>query len=327
MKYLKVLFFLFLLVGTIIILRNHQPAEDTPYHVSEGRIFGTQYKVVYQHPAILDACIDSVLQRVDCSLSMFNKRSTLARINSGESNRVDSLFAEVFKLSLKVAEVTNGAFDPTIAPAVNAWGFGPKRRMSLTPHELDSIVALVGYNNVTLEGDTLLIRTDSRINLDFGAIAKGFAVDCVGEMLSMNGVANYMVEIGGEVVVKGVNEKGTNWRIGIQKPTTAETSVQEVVQLQDAAMATSGNYRNYYVNEAGERVAHTIDPRTSLPVTHSLLSATVIAPTCAIADAYATAFMVLGLDDAKQVLAENPELKVFFIYAEGDTLQYYSTLD
>ncbi len=327
MKYLKVLFFIFLLVGTVIILRNHQPADSTIYHMSEGRIFGTQYKVVYQHSSVLDACIDSVLHRVDNSLSMFNKQSTLARVNSGESNRVDSLFCKVFRLALTVSESTDGAFDPTVAPAVNAWGFGPKRRMSLTSHELDSIVALVGYQNVTLEGDTLLVRTDSRINLDFGAIAKGFAVDCVADMLSANGVANYMVEIGGEVVVKGVNEKGTNWRIGIQKPTTTTSSVQQVVHLDNAAMATSGNYRNFYVNEAGHRVSHTIDPRTASPVTHSLLSATVIAPTCAVADAYATAFMVLGLDDAKVVLDKHPELKVYFIYQEGDMLQHYSTID
>lgn len=327
MKYLKVLFFLFLLVGTFIILRNHQPAVATQYRTTEGRIFGTQYKVVYAYSTELDAHIDSVLHRVDYSLSMFNEQSTLARINSGKSNRVDSLFCKVFRIAQTVSEVTNGAFDPTVAPAVNAWGFGPKRRMSLNPQELDSIVALVGYKNVALEGDTLLTRTDSRINLDFGAIAKGFAVDCVAEMLSANGVSNYMVEIGGEVVVRGVNEKGTDWRIGIQKPTSLEASVQEVVHIQNAAMATSGNYRNYYVNEVGQRVSHTIDPRTASPVIHSLLSATVIAPTCAMADAYATAFMVLGLDEAKQVLDVHPELRVFFIYQEGDTLKHYSTID
>lgn len=327
MKYLKIAFFLFLLVGTVVILKNHQVEQCAPYRIAEGRIFGTQYRVSYQSSEPLDSAIKSVLQEVDASLSMFNKKSTLWRINNGEDNQVDSLFCVVFNASQAVAEATNGAFDPTVAPAVNAWGFGTQQKSALTTSALDSIAALVDYRKVKLVGDTLLWRADERMKLDFGAIAKGFGVDCVAAMLQREDVANYMVEIGGEVIVSGINDKGTAWRIGIQKPTTDGASVQDVIQLHNAAMATSGNYRNYYLNHEGKRVAHTIDPRTASPVSHSLLSATVIAPSCAQADAYATAFMVMGVDSAKAILSARPELSAYLIYEDADSLCVYSTIE
>ena len=326
MKYLKIAFFLFLLIGTIIILHNHNSTSIAPYQVAEGSIFGTQYKVIYQHKQDLKLAVDSTLKAVDQSLSLFNKTSTLARINRGETNRVDSLFAKVFRISTEVALHTNGAFDPTIAPAVNAWGFGPKRKHELNQYVLDSIAELVDFRKVEIIGDSLLSKADDRISLDFGAIAKGYGVDVVAEMLSIKGVVNYMVEIGGEVVVKGVNDKGNAWRIGVQSPTSDEACVQKVIQLNNAALATSGNYRNYYLNDQGVRVAHTIDPRTASPVAHSLLSATVVAPTCALADAYATAFMVMGLDAATEILKHQPQLSAYFIYAQGDSLCVFSTL-
>lgn len=326
MKYLKIAFFLFLLVGTILILRNHQTEETLKYHVAKGQIFNTEYRVVYESAQPLDSVIQKVLHDVDMSLSMFNQESTLARINNGTSNKVDSLFCIVFKLAQEVAENTDGAFDPTIAPAVNAWGFGPERKQELSKAELDSIAQLVNYRNVTLEGDSVVVRTDNKMMLDFGAIAKGFSVDCVAHALRQNGVKNFMIIIGGEVIVSGVNEKGKAWNIGVQNPTSDGEEYQDVIQLNDAAMATSGNYRNYYITPEGKRVAHTIDPRTASPVSHSLLSATVIAPSCAIADAYATSFMVLGLDGAKKILNEHPELSAYLIYHEQDSLKVYSTI-
>ena len=326
MKYLKIIFFLFLLIGTVLILKNHQAAQSESYRIAEGRIFGTQYRVAYQSAVPLDSAIKSALQEVDASLSMFNKKSTLWRINNGESDKVDSLFCVVFNASQEVAEATNGAFDPTVAPAVNAWGFGPQQKAELTKTALDSIAQLVDYRKVKLVGDTILWRADARMNLDFGAIAKGFGVDCVAAMLQRNAVENYMIEIGGEVIVRGHNDKGNAWRIGIQKPTSEGASVQEIIQLDNAAMATSGNYRNYYLNSEGKRVAHTIDPRTVSPVSHSLLSATVIAPSCAQADAFATAFMVVGVDGAKLILSENPQLSACLIYEEADSLCVYSTI-
>ena len=327
MKYLKILFFLFLLIGTIVILRNHQDTVSQPYHTSVGRAFGTTYRVVYQASAPQDSIIQWSLSAVDSSLSMFNPQSTLACINSGSSNKVDTLFRHVFELAQKVSEATHGAFDPTVAPAVNAWGFGPEGKRELSREEIDGISHLVGYQQVSLMGDSLIFNTESQVTLDFGAIAKGFAVDYVAQKLREAGVTNYMVEIGGEVVVSGVNEKGESWRIGVQSPDAHQATLQKVIQLKDAAMATSGNYRNYYVNDEGVKVAHTIDPRTACPVSHSLLSATVLAPSCAIADAYATAFMVLGVEDSKRILENRPELSVYFIYSEQDSIQVYSTID
>ena len=166
MKYLKILFFFFLLIGTILILRNHQTDDVAPYLKADGKIFGTQYHILYQSATPLDSAIHQALQEVDSSLSMFNPNSTLARLNSGETNQVDSLFCVVFNLAKEVASETNGAFDPTVAPAVNAWGFGPKRRQQLTQSVLDSIAQLVDYRKVQLQGDTLLSRADERINLD-----------------------------------------------------------------------------------------------------------------------------------------------------------------
>ncbi len=327
MKYLKILFFFFLLIGTILILRNHQTVDVAPYLKADGKIFGTQYHILYQSATPLDSAIHQALQEVDSSLSMFNPNSTLARLNSGETNQVDSLFSVVFNLAKEVARETNGAFDPTVAPAVNAWGFGPKRRQQPSQSVLDSIAPLVDYRKVQLQGDTLLSRANERINLDFGAIAKGLGVDHVAAALRQHGVKNFMVEIGGEVVVSGTNAKGELWRIGIQKPTTADTELQEVIHLNNAAMATSGNYRNYYTTSQGQRIAHTIDPRTVRPVSHSLLSATVIAPTCAVADAYATAFMVLGVDSAKVILNNHPELSAYLIYQDADSLCVYANID
>lgn len=327
MKYIKVIFFLFLLVGTIVILYRHQGGNDMSFLVSEGRIFGTSYKVVYEHTHQLEEEIASELRKVDNSLSLFNRKSTLSRINSGATDEVDSLFREVFTLSQTIAASTNGAFDPTVAPAVNAWGFGPNRKSDLTQAVIDSVSELIDYRKVQLIGDSAIYRADNRISLDYGAVAKGFGVDCIARLLVDKGVKNFMVEIGGEVIVNGVNEKGSSWRIGIQDPTSEDSSIKKVITLNNAAMATSGNYRNYYVTEQGVRVAHTIDPRTATPVSHSLLSATVIAPSCAVADAYATAFMVMGIDSAKKLLQTHPELSVYFIYDDNGTLSTYSTIN
>jgi thiamine biosynthesis lipoprotein len=327
MKYIKVIFFLFLLVGTIVILYRHQGGYDMSFLVSEGRIFGTYYKVVYEHTHQLEEEIASELRKVDNSLSLFNRKSTLSRINSGATDDVDSLFREVFTLSQTIAASTNGAFDPTVAPAVNAWGFGPNRKSDLTQAVIDSLSELIDYRKVQLVGDSAIYRADNRISLDYGAVAKGFGVDCIARLLVDKGVKNFMVEIGGEVIVNGVNEKGSSWRIGIQDPTAEDSSIKKVITLNNAAMATSGNYRNYYVTEQGVRVAHTIDPRTATPVSHSLLSATVIAPSCAVADAYATAFMVMGIDSAKNLLQTHPELSVYFIYDDNGTLSTYSTIN
>ena len=330
MKYLKIVFFLFLLIGTVLILKNHQAEQSVPYCIAEGRIFGTQYRVAYQSSVPLDSAIQSVLQEVDASLSMFNKKSTLWRINNRMSNHVDSLFCMVFNASQAVAEATNGAFDPTVAPAVNAWGFGFKKGADISSTTIDSLCMLVGFDRINLHEERIT-KADPRIMLDFSAIAKGYGSDRVARVLDSCGIKNYMVEIGGEVVVRGHNKNGNPWGIGITKPMDDSLSInqelQTVLRLSDCAIATSGNYRNFYYKD-GIKYAHTIDPRTGYPVQHSLLSATVIADNCMRADALATAFMVLGADSAIAYCERHPEVKGYFIIAaESGKYNVLSTLE
>lgn len=318
---------LVLAIASYLIITKH---DRVPYQNAEGAIFGTFYHLTYQSREDLQAGVEAELQRVDNSLSMFNPSSVISRINQGEDIEVDSLFRTVFTLAEQVSAATDGAFDITVAPLVNAWGFGFKNGALPDSAQVDSLCQLVGYQRVSLTHDNHLVKDDPRMILDCSAVAKGFGVDVVANYLIRKGVENFMVEIGGEVVVSGKNPKGKPWRVGVNKatddPESTSNELATVLNLTDCAMATSGNYRNFYTTEDGRRVAHTIDPSTGYPVQHSLLSATVLAPTCAEADAFATSFMVLGLDAAREVLASHPELQVFFIYDSLGTTRTFSTI-
>lgn len=304
-------FLLFLIIGTIIIVSENKPT----YRTQQGKIFGTLYTVTYEHNEDLQPLIIDALQAVDASLSPFNKNSIISHINNNERFCVDTLFSEVFRNAEIIYTESHGAFDPTVAPLVNAWGFGFKQSSNITASTIDSLLALVGLHHVTLNNG-LITKSDPRIMLDFSAIAKGYGSDCVARVLDSCGVQNYMVEIGGEIVIKGHNKSGNPWGIGINKPIDDSLStnqeLQTVLRLTDCAIATSGNYRNYYYKD-GVKYAHTIDPRTGYPVQHSLLSATVIADNCMRADALATAFMVLGVDSAMTYCKLHPEIDGYFI--------------
>ena len=319
---------LLLALGSIFIVQRHR--SPAPFQHIEGAVFGTFYHITYQSHEALQPAIEAELQRVDSSLSMFNPQSILSRVNRGEDVRVDSFFHRVFTLSRRVSEATHGAFDITVAPLVNAWGFGFKNGELPTETQVDSLCQLIGWQRISLTEEGRVIKADPRIILDCSAVAKGFGVDVVAELLRRRGIANFMVEIGGEVIVSGTNPKGEAWRVGVNKPVddaeSTSNELQTVLQLTDCAMATSGNYRNFYISEDGRRVAHTIDPHTGHPVQHSLLSATVLAPTCAEADAFATSFMVMGLDSARILLARHPELQAYLIYDSLGTNLTFSTL-
>ena len=319
-------FLLFLIVGTIIIVGQNKPT----YRTQQGKIFGTLYTVTYEHNADLQPQIVAAMQAVDNSLSPFNRQSIITHINNNDSIEVDTLFTEVFRTAEHIYSESHGAFDPTIAPLVNAWGFGFKRGMDVSNTTIDSLKELVGLSRVKLENKRVE-KADGRIMLDFSAIAKGYGSDCVARLLDSCGIQNYMVEIGGEVVVKGHNKNGNPWGIGITKPIDDSLSVnqelQTVLRLTDCAVATSGNYRNFYYKD-GVKYAHTIDPRTGYPVQHSLLSATVIADNCMRADALATAFMVLGVDSAMAYCERHPEIKGYFIVAaDSGRYEVLSTLE
>lgn len=306
-------FLLFLIVGTVIILSNSKPV----YRTQKGKIFGTLYTVTYEHNEDLQPLIVEALRAVDASLSPFNKQSIITSINNNIPITVDKLFTEVFRHAEIVYKESHGAFDPTVAPLVNAWGFGFKQGSDVSSTTIDSLLALVGMHQVTLT-DGHVSKSDPRIMLDFSAIAKGYGSDRVARVFDSCGIKNYMVEIGGEVVIKGHNKNGNPWGIGINKPIDDSLSMnqelQTVLRLTDCAIATSGNYRNFYYKD-GVKYAHTIDPRTGYPVQHSLLSATVIADNCMRADALATAFMVLGVDSAMAYCERHPEIEGYFIVA------------
>ena len=290
------------------------------FQYNEGTIFGTLYHAKYLYDKDLKAEIEAELAKVDASLSMFNPKSTISQINKGETDETDEMLSEVLQLSYIVNKATDGAFDPTVAPLVNAWGFGFKSGQMPNSSQVDSLLSLVGLFHIQLQDDKL-IKDNPLSILDFSAIAKGYGVDRAADVLRSKGIKNFMVEIGGEVVTEGLNDKEEAWRIGINKPDDDSTStnmeLQDIISLSDKAIATSGNYRNYYISE-GKKIAHTINPKTGYPAQSDILSSTVMASSCAEADAFATAFMVLGLEKTKQVLQRQPQLEAYFIYTNEE---------
>lgn len=310
------LFLILLVVGTGFVLWRNSQAK---WRTASGPIFGTEYNVKYLAHEDLDKDLLKELQRVDNSLSMFNSKSNLSQINTGRTDAADELVVEVLSLARQVSSITGGAFDVTVGPLVNAWGFGFKKGTIPTDAQVDSLLAFVGADKLKLAGNKLT-RADERMVIDCGAIAKGYAVDRLANLLTSHGVEHFMIEVGGEVRTHGKNSEDKDWNIGIQRPTSSRSKtvaqgIEAIIPCTDKAMATSGNYRNFYVKD-GKRYAHTIDPRTGHPVEHSLLSATVLAPTCAEADAYATAFMVMGEEEAKKILSSQPQLQAVLI-SEG----------
>lgn len=310
--------------GKAVTAADASPWKDSDVKKKQGNVFGTIYHITYQCDKELDKGIESALSQVDLSLSPFNKESVISAINNNSCMDADSMFTEVFNLSKMVSKETNGAFDITVAPLVNLWGFGFKNQDKFDESEIDRLLKFVDINNVSLENGKI-IKKYPEIMLDCSAIAKGYGVDAVGMYLESQGVKNYMVEIGGEVRTRGTNPKGNKWRIGINKPKDNEiaegSEIQEVLEVTQLSMATSGNYRNFYMKD-GKKYAHTIDPRTGRPVQQNILSSTVLATECMTADAYATAFMVLGLDKSKEVLSKHPELMAFFICADDKGEMY-----
>ena len=312
----RIVFLLFLIVGSIYIIRQQN---TMPYQHNTGQIFGTTYHITYQSDKDLHREILQRLQLVDQTFSTFNDESIISKINRNEPVKLNQMFIEVFDLAKTVSKDTHGAFDITVAPLVNVWGFGFKSGTPPTKAVIDSLRHLTGYEKVKLIGSTVR-KQDPRIMLDCSAIAKGYGSDVVAQYLRSRDVENFMIEIGGEIVVQGNSDKRLPWKIGVNKPTDDSTQVnnelQTVLNVSNTAMATSGNYRRFYYKN-GKKYAHTIDPKTGYPVQHNILSATVLANTCAKADAYATSFMVLGLEKTQQVLQHHPDLMVYLIYADG----------
>ena len=315
----------FAIAAALVLLLLHDTPKKQYFH-HQGNIFGTYYNIRYEATEDLHDSIKHRLQEFDYSLSMFNPQSVISRINRNDSVTTDELFNTMFHEAMAISQLSDGAFDITVRPLVNAWGFGTKSqepRAKSQDINLDSIKAFVGYDKIILEGHHLL-KSDPRTTLDASAIAKGYACDVVADLLREKGCENLLVDIGGEVVLQGGNDKGNAWRVGITRPTIdatgAEKELQEVIASNNLCMATSGNYLQYYFVD-GQRRSHTIDPRTGYPVHHSLLSATVAASSCMRADALATACMVLGEEEALQMIEKTTDAACYLIIADCDTIR------
>ena len=326
----KTLFTLFLFAVAVFFLCYDFP-KDKEYLHRDGFIFGTVYSVTYSNPENKDLSlqINSALEAVNASLSMFNQESTISKVNNNQPVELDLLFLTVWKTGQYVSDCTHGAFDMTVAPLVDLWGFGLKNRDVVTDAEVDSVREYVGYELVVLE-DRVIHKAYPEMRIDAGAIAKGYACDVVADTLEAYGCTDFCIEIGGELVVKGLNSKGVNWHIAINKPVEdslcVNREIQEVVELTDCGMATSGNYRNFYEID-GKKYSHTIDPRTGYPVSHNLLSATIVAPNCMTADAWATACMVAGLEKAQTWIKNRRDIKGYLIYEENGELKTWKSDD
>ncbi|MCL4856373.1 MAG: FAD:protein FMN transferase [Flavobacteriales bacterium] len=293
----------------------------------EGEAQGTTYHIAYinSNGVNYQRAIDSLLIEIDKSLSTYHKTSIITKFNQADSLvEIDEMFTDVFNLSKQVYQESEGAFNPTVAHLVNAWGFGFKNIENTDSSTIDSLLKFVDFDAISII-DNKVVKTNKNLMLDFNAIAQGYSVDVIADFLANQGIENYMVEIGGEVKVKGKNDKNKLWRIGIDKPVENETerTLEAVVNLNNQSLATSGNYRKFYEKD-GAKYSHTLNPKTGYPVRHSLLSATVITDNCALADAYATVFMVVGIDKAKEILAKNNKIKAVLIFEnENKQLETY----
>ncbi|MFB6340319.1 FAD:protein FMN transferase [Saccharicrinis sp. FJH62] len=319
MKTRRLSILLLIIIAGAFLVINFNKGE---YIRNQGLIHGTIYHFIYNSPdkKDLQSILEQEMHQFDNSLSTFVPSSTISKINSNTDMSTDSLFEVLYKRSVEISDQTDGAFDMTVAPLVNEWGFGYETSGDSTVSKqiIDSLLQFTGYEMVHLV-DHKITKDDPRIKLDASAIAKGFSVDMVANLLEKYGVKDYMVEIGGEIRVKGKNPKGHKWVIGIDKPiddpTVSHEELLQTIDITNKAIATSGNYRNFYVKD-GVKYSHTIDPATGYPVHHNLLSATVIADDCMTADAFATACMVSGVEKSLTFAKMNKNLDIFLIYSD-----------
>jgi FAD:protein FMN transferase len=294
-----------------ILVTNSGEAQGSYYHIKYMSANGDNYKLQ----------IDSILLEVDSSLSIYKDYSLISKLNNGENLKTDFLFNQVFNAANTVSQVTEGKFDCSVRPLVNAWGFyKDKLGDSLVVDSLKfrKLLPYVGFDKIRLIADSLVLPKG--MSLDFNSIAQGFTVDVIAKFLDSKNIKNYLVEVGGELLAKGKNADGDIWRVGVDKPSEdidMNERFQFILDLENKALATSGNYRKFYQKD-GVKYSHTINPFSGFPAQNRLLSATVIHDNCMLADAYATAFMVMGVKKSKQFSLEHPELEIYLVYTGKD---------
>lgn len=318
-----------------LVACSPKAAESTKQvHYFRGNTQGTTYEIIVadDEANFTNNEIDSVLAQFDGALSTYIPSSKISQLNASKASisLVDKtgFFKSCYLKSKEIHLITAGAFDPSVFPLVKGWGFMDNVESPLNQTEVDSLLANVGFDqhhSILFEGDLIeLVKTNTGFQLDFNAIAQGYSVDVLGDFLEERGQKNYYIEIGGELLLHGRNAKGTKWNIGIDVPTEKSTTheIENIISITNEAIATSGSYRKFYEKD-GQRYAHFLDPKTGYPVQHSLLSATVIAPTCTEADAYATAFMVMGAKETLSFVQNHPELNLeVYLLEDGENQSY-----
>ena len=312
-------FILSLLVFFTSCKETKQDADHSGANIKiSGDVFGTTYSVLYDSDTGTNfkQQFDSLFNVINLSMSTYIPNSIISKINRNEDVLLDDHFIKVFDASKTINKATNGIFDPTIGILVNAWDFGPEGKVeNLDSLKIQELMQSVGLHKVERQGRQL-IKSNPKTYFDFNAIAKGYAVDVIGEFLEDQGISNYLVEIGGEIRAKGMNiDKQQAWKVGVEDPNfDGSQSIFKAIQFKEGAMATSGTYRKFKIDDNGNRYAHIIDPKTGYPSKTNLLSISVIASDCMTADAYATAFKAMGVERVKTFLMAHPELKVFLIF-------------
>jgi thiamine biosynthesis lipoprotein len=303
----------------VIFITLFASCEKSPKKIQfGGEIQGTYYKVIYfdSQSRNFHKEIDSLLHRFDLTASLWVENSLINRINENDKSVVlNKDFIRLFELSKKIHQQTDGTFNPAIGAIVNVWGFGAKGKVKPDSTLIDSLLLISDFESVSLDENNQIVKEIAELQFDFNAIAQGYSVDLVGEFLLSKGIKSYLIDIGGELLAKGHKPDQQLWSVGIESPNENSQygdELQTIIQLENKAIATSGSYRKFYV-EDGIKYSHTIDPKTGYPVTHNLLSATVIAKDCATADALATALMVMGTEGAVAFSEANPEYSVYLI--------------
>ncbi len=286
-----------------------------------GEVFGTTYLISFYTDSgeTYQVEIEELFEKINQSVSYYRPNSIISLVNRNETKTIDDIFERVYLRSAEIHKDTYGAFDPTVSPLVNAWGFGFANSEKMTKPLVDSLLRFVGLNKTRLVSKGILEKDLPEIQFDFNAIAKGYAADLVGELLLSKGITEFLVEIGGDLTTRGIKPDGTKWRVALENPAESWDSPQEYdffIELENKAVATSGSYRRYFELN-GKRFSHTIDPTTGYPVSHSLLGVSVVAKDCITADGYATAFMVMGLERSIEFVKNKSEIEAFFIYSDG----------
>jgi thiamine biosynthesis lipoprotein len=297
------------------------------YVTVSGLALGTSFKITYKDNQKRDYhdSVMNIFDEFENSLSLYRENSIISKVNRNEDVVLDDYFINMFNRAREITDLTGGAFDISAAPLFEVWGWGEKKKIKVTPEMIDSLKQYTGMNKIRIEGNKA-VKTNPNVRINSNAIAKGYCSDIIAKFIERQGIKDCLVEVGGEMVLKGKNRSGKDWKIGIDKPFDGNLIpgqvLQAIVNVSDKALATSGDYRRYYI-EDGKKYSHTIDPETGYSAKQNVLSVTVIAPDCMTADALATAFMVMGLEKTKEFLQQHPDIEALLLYSDREDVKEF----